>query len=136
MRRPPAGPAASTTGEPITFTLRDVVHKTLGKSAARTVIVTAAGVNVFMALYLRFAISVPSDPSYPFGDEFGQVLRTERRRRRVVGVAQQADHPAHRRQGLGARGLDPVEGARRCADRCDGRCADRCARRGAHRYDH
>ncbi|HUW01160.1 MAG TPA: queuosine precursor transporter [Acidimicrobiales bacterium] len=59
---------------PITFTLRDVVHKTLGRSAARTVIVTAAGVNVFMALYLRFVISVPSDPSYPFGDEFRQVL--------------------------------------------------------------
>lgn len=59
---------------PITFTLRDVVHKTLGKSAARTVIVTAAGVNVFMALYLRFVIDVPSDDSYPFGNEFGLVL--------------------------------------------------------------
>jgi len=40
---------------PITFTLRDVVHKALGKRAARTLVFTAAAVNVFLALYLQFA---------------------------------------------------------------------------------
>lgn len=59
---------------PITFTLRDLVHKALGKRAARTVIVTAAVVNLFMALYLQWAVRVPSDESYPLGDEFAAVL--------------------------------------------------------------
>lgn len=39
----------------ITFTLRDVVHKALGKRAARTLVLTAAVVNVAMALYLQWA---------------------------------------------------------------------------------
>lgn len=59
---------------PITFTLRDLVHKTLGRSAARTLIVAAAAVNALMALYLRFAAVVPADESYPFGEEFALVL--------------------------------------------------------------
>ncbi|OWY62587.1 hypothetical protein B7486_57625, partial [cyanobacterium TDX16] len=31
---------------PITFTLRDLVHKMLGRSAARTLVVTTAGINL------------------------------------------------------------------------------------------
>jgi uncharacterized integral membrane protein (TIGR00697 family) len=59
---------------PITFTLRDLVHKILGRRAARTIIVTAAGVNLFMAAYLQWAARAPTDESYPFGDEFSAVL--------------------------------------------------------------
>jgi uncharacterized integral membrane protein (TIGR00697 family) len=59
---------------PITFTLRDVVHKALGKRAARTLIVTAAAVNLFMAAYLQWAAKAPTDPSYPLGPEFAAVL--------------------------------------------------------------
>ncbi len=59
---------------PITFTLRDVVHKALGKRAARTLVVTAAAVNLFMAAYLQWAARVPSDVSYPLGPEFEAVL--------------------------------------------------------------
>jgi hypothetical protein len=59
---------------PITFTLRDVVHKALGKRAARTLVVTAAVVNVFMALYLQWAAGAPSDGSYPLGAEFEAIL--------------------------------------------------------------
>jgi uncharacterized integral membrane protein (TIGR00697 family) len=59
---------------PITFTLRDVVHKTLGKKVARTVVLTAAGVNVFMALYLQWAARAPTDVSYTLGPEFKAVL--------------------------------------------------------------
>ncbi len=59
---------------PITFTLRDVVHKALGKRAARTLVVTAAVVNLFMAVYLQWAAKAPSDVSYPLGPEFEAVL--------------------------------------------------------------
>lgn len=59
---------------PITFTLRDVVHKALGRRAARTLVVTAAAVNVFMALYLQWAARAPADASYPLGAEFEAVL--------------------------------------------------------------
>ncbi len=59
---------------PITFTLRDVVHKALGKRAARTLVLTAAVVNVFMALYLMWAARAPTDASYPLGPEFEAVL--------------------------------------------------------------
>lgn len=59
---------------PITFTLRDLVHKALGRRAARTLIVTAAGVNLFMALYLQWAAGAPNDASYPLGSEFQAVL--------------------------------------------------------------
>ncbi|MFP5256375.1 MAG: queuosine precursor transporter [Acidimicrobiia bacterium] len=59
---------------PITFTLRDVVHKALGRRAARTLVVTAAAVNVFMAFYLQWAARAPADASYPLGPEFEAVL--------------------------------------------------------------
>jgi uncharacterized integral membrane protein (TIGR00697 family) len=59
---------------PITFTLRDVVHKLLGRRGARVLIVAAAVVNVFMALYLQWAARAPSDETYPLGDEFSAVL--------------------------------------------------------------
>ena len=59
---------------PITFTLRDVVHKALGKRAARTLVITAAFVNLAMAAYLQWVARQPSDASYPLGDEFQAVL--------------------------------------------------------------
>jgi uncharacterized integral membrane protein (TIGR00697 family) len=59
---------------PITFTLRDVVHKALGRRAARTLVLTAAVVNLFMAAYLQWAANAPSDPSYALGAEFEAVL--------------------------------------------------------------
>lgn len=59
---------------PITFTLRDVVHKALGRRAARTLVVSCAGVNLFMALYLQWAARVEPDPSYGFDSEFQAVL--------------------------------------------------------------
>lgn len=40
---------AGTLIYPVTFTLRDLVHKVAGKQVARTLIVVAAGVNLFMA---------------------------------------------------------------------------------------
>ena len=59
---------------PLTFTLRDVVHKALGKRLARTVVLTAAGVNLFLAGYLQWVVGVKPDASYPFDEEFATVL--------------------------------------------------------------
>lgn len=59
---------------PVTFTLRDLAHKSLGKSATRALILAAGGVNLLMALYLMWAASVPSDPSWGLGEQFSAVL--------------------------------------------------------------
>ena len=59
---------------PITFTLRDLVHKTLGKQAARTLIVAAGVINLFMAAYLMWAASVPGDPGWGLTEEFSAIL--------------------------------------------------------------
>ena len=59
---------------PVTFTLRDVVHKLLGKRSARTLIITAGGINLVMAAYLLWAAGVPSDPGWGLGAEFLAVL--------------------------------------------------------------
>lgn len=59
---------------PITFTLRDVVHKVAGRRAARTLIVTCAGVNLFLAAYLAWTARVESDPSWGLGAEYATVL--------------------------------------------------------------
>ncbi|UCG09092.1 MAG: queuosine precursor transporter [Desulfobacterales bacterium] len=65
---------AGTFIYPITFTLRDLVHKRLGKQAARTVIVLAAGINLFMVLLFQFAAWLPEDPSWGMGSEFAAIL--------------------------------------------------------------
>ena len=59
---------------PITFTLRDVVHKLLGKRNAQTLIIMAAVINLAMAAYLAWSASVPSDPSWGLGESFSAVL--------------------------------------------------------------
>lgn len=59
---------------PITFTLRDMAHKVLGRRATRLLILTAAAINVFMALYLWWCARVPSDPEWGRGAEFAAIL--------------------------------------------------------------
>ena len=59
---------------PITFTLRDVVHKLLGKRNAQTLIITAGVINLIMALYLMWTAYVPSDPAWGLGAEFAAIL--------------------------------------------------------------
>jgi hypothetical protein len=65
---------AGTLVYPFTFTLRDMVHKIAGKSAARTLIVTAAVVNVGMAGLFWFASRLPAADSAPQTVLFGDVL--------------------------------------------------------------
>ena len=65
---------AGTFIDPLTFTLRDLVHKRLGKSVARKIIFLAAGINLFMALFLQFAAWLPQDTSWGLGNEFAAIL--------------------------------------------------------------
>lgn len=65
---------AGTVIYPITFTLRDLVHKTMGVRAARFLIVTAAAINVFMAGLFWFAAQLPPDMAVGPQDEFATVL--------------------------------------------------------------
>lgn len=59
---------------PFTFTLRDLVHKLLGRMAARTVIIAAAVINLLMAGLFAFAAWLPPDPAWPLQREFVAVL--------------------------------------------------------------
>ena len=65
---------AGTFTYPLTFTIRDLVHKRLGKQVARQVIVLAAAINLFMALFFQFTAWLPQDPSWGLGKEFAAVL--------------------------------------------------------------
>jgi len=59
---------------PVTFTLRDVVHKLLGRSNARLLVVLAGVINLLMVLYLLWAAAVPGDTSWGLGREFSAVF--------------------------------------------------------------
>jgi uncharacterized integral membrane protein (TIGR00697 family) len=59
---------------PITFTLRDVVHKLLGRQNARLLIVSAGVINLFMAIYLMWVARVPGDPDWGLNAEFQAIL--------------------------------------------------------------
>ncbi len=59
---------------PVTFTLRDVVHKVLGKKSAQLLILVAGVINLLMAGYLMWAASVSSDPEWGLGTEFSAIL--------------------------------------------------------------
>jgi len=59
---------------PVTFTLRDLVHKTIGKKGARTLVITAAAMNVAMVLYLMLADAVQPDPSWGLQTAFHDIL--------------------------------------------------------------
>ena len=59
---------------PLTFTLRDMIHKLLGRQAARTVIFTAGAINILMALFFAFLSKLPPDPTWPWQEAFVNVL--------------------------------------------------------------
>ena len=65
---------AGTFIYPFTFTLRDMVHKTLGRLGARSVIVAAGAINLLMAGMFAFAAWLPPDPTWLLQREFAAVL--------------------------------------------------------------
>lgn len=65
---------AGTLIYPITFTLRDLVHKVAGLKVARLLIFLAAGINLFMAGLFWLVSILPPDMSVGLQTEFGLVL--------------------------------------------------------------
>ena len=65
---------AGTFIYPLTFTLRDMVHKVAGIKIARILIIAAAGVNLVMALLFKLVSILPADLSVGPQEEFSQVL--------------------------------------------------------------
>jgi len=65
---------AGTFIYPLTFTLRDMVHKVAGIKIARILIVVAAGINLLMALLFKIVAILPPDLEVGPQAEFAQVL--------------------------------------------------------------
>lgn len=65
---------AGTFIYPLTFTLRDMVHKVAGIKIARMLIVAAAAVNLFMALFFKFVTQLPPDLAVGPQTAFGALL--------------------------------------------------------------
>lgn len=65
---------AGTLVYPFTFTLRDLVHKMAGKNAARTLIFTAAAINLAMAGLFWLVSVLPADLATGPQRAFGEVL--------------------------------------------------------------
>lgn len=57
------GVDAGTLVYPITFTIRDLIHKVAGKQIARTLIFTAAAINLAMAVLFWVVAQWSGDPS-------------------------------------------------------------------------
>jgi len=65
---------AGTFIYPITFTLRDLVHKTVGRKGAVTVVISAAAINLCMALLFWIVAKLPGDPAVGDQTAFAKVL--------------------------------------------------------------
>jgi len=59
---------------PLTFTLRDFVHKTVGKKNARQVVVLAALLNLVMFGLFWLIGKAPSDPSWHYQEAYNLIL--------------------------------------------------------------
>lgn len=62
---------------PITFTLRDVAHKTIGKKNTQSLIIMAAAVNLFAAGYMWWVAGVESDPVWGLGSQWAEVFNAQ-----------------------------------------------------------
>lgn len=65
---------AGTLIYPVTFTLRDMIHKLGGVKLSRTIIFMAAGINLFMAGLFWLVAHLPPDLSVGSQQEFAIVL--------------------------------------------------------------
>ncbi len=59
---------------PLTFTLRDFVHKSWGKQNARQVIIIAAALNILMFVLFWLVGKMAPDPSWQFQKAYEQIL--------------------------------------------------------------
>lgn len=59
---------------PLTFTLRDFVHKTLGKKVSRQIVILAGLVNLGMVLLFILIGKMNPDPAWPFQEAYQNIL--------------------------------------------------------------
>jgi uncharacterized integral membrane protein (TIGR00697 family) len=59
---------------PLTFTLRDFVHKTCGKKNSRIVVVTAGAISFITMALLWIVGKMPSDPSWNYQNDYENIL--------------------------------------------------------------
>jgi len=59
---------------PLTFTLRDFVHKTVGKKESRMAVILAAAINVAMVGLFWIIGKMPSDPSWGYQEAYEAIL--------------------------------------------------------------
>lgn len=59
---------------PVTFTLRDLVHKALGKKTARALVIAAGVINLAMAGYLAITTLIPGDASWGMDVQWNMIL--------------------------------------------------------------
>ncbi|MBI4779430.1 queuosine precursor transporter [Candidatus Falkowbacteria bacterium] len=59
---------------PLTFTLRDFVHKTWGKNNARQTVIIAAGLNALMFVLFWLVGKMTSDPAWKFQEAYELIL--------------------------------------------------------------
>ncbi len=59
---------------PLTFTLRDFVHKTWGKVMARRVVIIAAALNLLMFGLFWLVGKMQPDPTWNFQESYNQIL--------------------------------------------------------------
>ncbi|HNT30032.1 MAG TPA: queuosine precursor transporter [bacterium] len=65
---------AGTFVYPLTFTLRDLIHKQFGKQTARQVIIIAALINIAMVVFFAFVVWLPADSSWAYQQSFKDIL--------------------------------------------------------------
>lgn len=65
---------AGTLIYPLTFTLRDMVHKAVGKKGARTIILAAAGINLVMGALFWVVACLPYDMNVGAQSNWNSVL--------------------------------------------------------------
>ncbi|MFA6393404.1 MAG: queuosine precursor transporter [Patescibacteria group bacterium] len=59
---------------PLTFTLRDFVHKTCGKKGARTVVIFAAFLSLLAFFFFWLVGIMASDPAWTFQNDYENIL--------------------------------------------------------------
>ena len=59
---------------PLTFTLRDFVHKTLGKKISRQIVILAGGVNLLAFLLFWLIGKIPADSSWVYQEAYNNIL--------------------------------------------------------------
>lgn len=60
---------------PLTFTLRDFVHKTCGKKNSRLVVIFAASLSLVAFASFWLVGNMPADPTWPFQESYDNILR-------------------------------------------------------------